>query len=77
MKILLLGDVMGPSGRKVIENNLTKLINEYDIDFNSFTKNTLKNIKDKLKEKNGKDEMSIETDPSYLQESFLIKLKIQ
>ena len=33
MKILLLGDVMGPSGRKVIENNLTKLINEYDIDF--------------------------------------------
>ena len=33
MKILLLGDVMGPSGRKVIENNLTKLIDEYDIDF--------------------------------------------
>ena len=41
MKILLLGDVMGPSGRKVIENNLTKLINEYDIDMSN---NSIQNV---------------------------------
>ena len=33
MKILLLGDVMGPSGRKVISSNLAKMINENEIDF--------------------------------------------
>ena len=33
MKILLLGDVMGLSGRKVISSNLAKLINENEIDF--------------------------------------------
>ena len=33
MKILLLGDVMGSSGRKVISSNLAKMINENEIDF--------------------------------------------
>ena len=33
MKILLLGDVMGSSGRKVINSNLAKMINENEIDF--------------------------------------------
>ena len=33
MKILILGDVMGASGRRVINNNLNKIINENDINF--------------------------------------------
>ena len=33
MKILLLGDVMGSSGRKAISSNLAKLISKNDIDF--------------------------------------------
>ena len=33
MKILLLGDVMGASGRKAIKNNLTKIIKNNKIDF--------------------------------------------
>ncbi len=33
MKILVLGDVMGPSGRKAIKNNLSKIINEKEINF--------------------------------------------
>ena len=33
MKILILGDVMGPSGRKAINNNLPKIISEQTIDF--------------------------------------------
>ena len=33
MKILILGDVMGPSGRKALKKNLAKLILENEIDF--------------------------------------------
>ena len=33
MKILILGDVMGSSGRKAVENNLSKLIKDETIDF--------------------------------------------
>jgi len=33
MNILMLGDVMGPSGRQVIKNNLSKIIKENLIDF--------------------------------------------
>ena len=33
MKILVLGDVMGISGRKAIKNNLNKIIRENEIDF--------------------------------------------
>ena len=33
MKILMLGDVMGVSGRKAINNNLENIINENEIDF--------------------------------------------
>ena len=33
MKILILGDVMGISGRKAIQNNLTKIININEINF--------------------------------------------
>ena len=33
MKILILGDVMGPSGRKAIKKNLSKIINDNKIDF--------------------------------------------
>ena len=33
MKILVLGDVMGASGRKVINNNLNKIIDDNDINF--------------------------------------------
>jgi 2',3'-cyclic-nucleotide 2'-phosphodiesterase len=33
MKILILGDVVGPSGRKAIKRNLSKIINENEIDF--------------------------------------------
>jgi len=33
MKILILGDVMGISGRKAIEVNLNKIINENGINF--------------------------------------------
>ena len=33
MKILILGDVMGPSGRKAIKKNLSKIINDNEIDF--------------------------------------------
>ena len=33
MKILVLGDVMGASGRRVINNNLRKIINDNDINF--------------------------------------------
>jgi metallophosphoesterase (TIGR00282 family) len=33
MKILVLGDVMGVSGRKALRNNLNKIINENKIDF--------------------------------------------
>tara|TARA_B100001093_G_C26596274_1_gene913864 strand:+ start:100 stop:906 length:807 start_codon:yes stop_codon:yes gene_type:complete len=33
MKILLLGDVMGPSGREAINKHLTKLIKDNEIDF--------------------------------------------
>ena len=33
MKILILGDVMGASGRKVIKNKLPQLIKDKDINF--------------------------------------------
>ena len=33
MKILVLGDVMGSSGRKVLKKNLSKIIEENKIDF--------------------------------------------
>ena len=33
MKILLLGDIMGPSGRKAIIENLPELIKKKEIDF--------------------------------------------
>ena len=33
MKILILGDVMGPSGRKAIKNNLKRVIKENEINF--------------------------------------------
>ena len=33
MNILILGDVMGSSGRKAIKKNLSKIINENEIDF--------------------------------------------
>ncbi len=33
MKILILGDVMGASGRKAIKKNLSKIINDKEIDF--------------------------------------------
>ena len=33
MKILILGDVVGNSGRKAIKNNLSKIINDYEIGF--------------------------------------------
>jgi len=33
MKILILGDVMGLSGRKAIQSNLSKIINDDEIDF--------------------------------------------
>ena len=33
MKILILGDVMGSSGRKAVKNNLSKLIKDETIDF--------------------------------------------
>ncbi len=33
MKILLLGDIMGPSGREVISNKLPNLIKEKNINF--------------------------------------------
>ena len=33
MKILVLGDIMGASGRKVVQNNLKKIINNYEINF--------------------------------------------
>ena len=33
MKILILGDVVGPSGRKAIKKNLSKIINYNEIDF--------------------------------------------
>ena len=33
MKILILGDVMGASGRKVLREKLPKLINDNDIKF--------------------------------------------
>ncbi len=33
MKILVLGDVMGPSGRKAIKKNLSRIINEKKINF--------------------------------------------
>ena len=33
MKILILGDVMGSSGRKVINSNLSNIIKKYKTDF--------------------------------------------
>ena len=33
MKILILGDVMGVSGRKAIKNNLSKIIQDHEINF--------------------------------------------
>ena len=33
MKILILGDVVGNSGRKAIKSNLSKIINDYEIGF--------------------------------------------
>ena len=33
MKFLVLGDVMGESGRKVLKKNLSKIIRENKIDF--------------------------------------------
>ena len=33
MKILILGDVVGNSGRKAIKNNLSKIIIDYEIGF--------------------------------------------
>ena len=33
MKILILGDVMGVSGRKDIKNNLSKIIQDHEINF--------------------------------------------
>ncbi len=33
MKILVLGDVMGISGRKALKKNLSKIINDHEIDF--------------------------------------------
>ena len=33
MKILILGDVMGPSGRKAIKKNLSKIIKDNKINF--------------------------------------------
>ena len=33
MKILILGDVMGPSGRKVVKTNLSRIVKEYKINF--------------------------------------------
>ena len=33
MKILILGDVMGSSGRAAIKKNLTKIINDFSINF--------------------------------------------
>ena len=33
MKILILGDVMGPSGRKALKKNLSKIIKENKINF--------------------------------------------
>ena len=33
MKILILGDVMGSSGRKALKKNLAKIINENQINF--------------------------------------------
>ena len=33
MKILILGDVMGPSGRKVLKKNLPEIIKNNKIDF--------------------------------------------
>ena len=36
MKILILGDVMGLSGRKALKKNLSKIISENDIGFSIF-----------------------------------------
>ena len=33
MNILVLGDIMGPSGRKVLKDNLQKIIKEKKVDF--------------------------------------------
>ena len=33
MKILILGDIVGQSGRKAIRNNLKNIINSHKIDF--------------------------------------------
>ena len=33
MRILILGDVMGPSGRKALKKNLSRIIKENEIDF--------------------------------------------
>ena len=33
MKILVLGDVMGLSGRIALKQNLSKILNKYQIDF--------------------------------------------
>ena len=55
---------------------------DYDINFLSFVKNSIKNIKNKCEEckeckEYEENEMSIDSDPSFLQKSFSIKLKIQ
>ena len=40
MNILILGDIMGPSGREVINSNLKNIINTKKIDFTCYnTKN--------------------------------------
>ena len=33
MKILVLGDVMGSSGRTALKKNYSKIVKEYEIDF--------------------------------------------
>ena len=41
MKILILGDVMGSSGRKVINSNLSNIIKKYKTDFRHFFRKVL------------------------------------
>ncbi|MGI9312805.1 MAG: YmdB family metallophosphoesterase, partial [Alphaproteobacteria bacterium] len=33
MKALFIGDIVGQSGRKVVQDNLQKIISRYDLDF--------------------------------------------
>ena len=44
MKILILGDVMGASGRKAIKKNLSKIIKDNEIDFTVINEKTLQTL---------------------------------